>query len=239
MLTPEEIEELNRIRREKDLTSAEVKMAATMIYRGALQSALADETLTPEEDQMLNRLQLQLGLAEKDLGEDVNRLARLRLIARVGHGELPHVAPPIALDPHEVCHWVVQASLADRLDLPRRSRAELAGVKLDIHGGGPFKADGARDELRTNEEILPIDLGMLIITSRRAIFQGARRSASVVFARLETAMLFADGLTLVESGGHKLGYVLVDDAEVTGAILQQAARRRREQIKPTRRGRTA
>lgn len=239
MLTPEEIEELNRVRREKDLTSAEVRMVARTIYRGALHSALSDERLTPEEDQMLARLQLQLGLTEKDLGEDVDRLARLRLLARVERNELPLVDSPIALAPQEICHWVVQASLADRLDLHRRAHADLAGIRFDTTGIIPFNAEGARDGLRPNEQILPVDIGMFIVTSRRAIFQGARRSSSVAHARLETVTMFADGLRLIEAGGHSSGYILVEDAEVTTAILLHAARHRRAEIRPAQRGRTA
>lgn len=239
MLTHEEIEELDRVRREKDLTAAEVRMVARTIYRGALRAALNDEQLSPEEDQTLARLQLQLGLSERDLGEDSQRLARLRLLAQVSRGELPRVDSPIALAPQEICHWVVQATRADRLELPRRSRAAIAGVRLAVAGTDPFSASGTREALRPNEEILPADIGMLVVTSRRAVFQGARRSESVAFARLDHIMLYADGLRIVESGGHESGFLLVEDAEVTAAILLQAARRRREEIRPTRHGRSA
>jgi hypothetical protein len=215
-------------------------MVARTIYRGALQAALNDEHLTPEEDQTLAKLQLQLGLTERDLGEDSERLARLRLLAQVARGELPRVEPPIALAPQEVCHWVVQTTRADRLALPRRSRAAIAGIRLDVAGAQPFSAAGTREALRPNEEILPADIGMLVVTSRRAVFQGARRSESVAFARLDNVMLYADGVRIVETGGHESGYLLVEDPEVTAAILLQAARRRREEIRPTtRHGRSA
>lgn len=239
MLTHEEIEELDRVRREKDLTAGEVRMVARTIYRGAIRAALIDEQLSAEEDQTLARLQLQLGLTEDDLGEDSDRLARLRLLARVGQGELPRVESPIALDSHEICHWVVQATRAERLELPRRSRAAIAGVRLTVTGMEPFSAAGTREPLRPNEEILPADIGMLVVTSRRAVFQGARRSESVAFARLKHIMLYADGLRVIEANGHELGYLLVEDAEVTAAILLHAARHRRAEIRPVHRGRSA
>lgn len=239
MLTHEEIEELDRIRREKDLTAAEVRMVARTIYRGALRAALSDMQLSDEEDQMLARLQLQLGLTEKDLGEDSERLARLRLLASVARGELPRVDPPIPLAPQEVCHWVVQATRADRLELPRRSRAAIAGIRLDVAGADPFTASGTREALRPNEEILPADIGMLVITSRRAVFKGARRSESVAFVRLDHVTLYVDGLRAVESGGHDTGFLLVEDSEVAAAIMLHAARRRRDRVRPTQRGRSA
>lgn len=234
MLTHEEIDELDRIRREKDLTAAEVRLVARTIYKGALNAALSDEKLSPEEDQTLARLQLQLGLTDADLGEDSERLARLRLLASVDRGELPRVEPPMAMAPQEVCHWVVQATLADQLELPRRSRSAIAGVRLVAASTDPFSAAGTREALRPNEEILPVDIGMLIVTSRRVLFRGARRTRSFAYARLDHIVLYADGLRVVESGGNDSGYLLVEDAEVTAAILLRAARRRRGEIDPTR-----
>ena len=239
VLTPEETAELARIREEADLTHAEVRMAARAIYRTALRSALADTRLTADEDAALTKLQHQLGLSHADVAEDAAQLARLRLLSRVETGELPSVEAPTTLVPHEVCHWVVQASLADRLDLPGRGRVPITGIDISINGGKPFSAAGRREALKPREDILPIDLGMFIVTSRRAIFQGTRRTVSVPHARLENLRLYADGIRIDEFGHEARGFVLVDDAELTAAILLQAARHRREEIRPTRRGRSA
>jgi hypothetical protein len=238
-LTPEESAELERIRQETDLTPAEVRLVARAIYRGAIKSALADERLSPEEDRALADLQQQLGISESDMGQDVANLARLRLLARVEAGELPSVEPPIQLVPHESCHWVVQASLADRLELPGRGRPSLAGIDLPVTGRKAFTAAGKREALKPREDILPVDLGMFIVTSRRAIFQGAKRNVSVPHARLENIVLYADGIRIDEIGNEPRGWILVDDADLTAAILLSAARRRREEIRPTRRGQTA
>lgn len=238
-LTPDEVAELDKLREEKDLTQAEVRMVARAIYRRALRTALEDQRLTDVEDQNLRKLQMQLGLSETDLGDDGANLARLRLLGRVARGDLPIVDAPIVLVPNERAHWVVQASLAERLDLPRRTQSAIRAVLLSVPGNGEFNAAGERDGLRSNEQILPVDLGMLVITSRRTVFQGAKRTVSVPHARLETIALYLDGLRLDEISGASRGFLLVDDAELTAAILLRAGRRRREEIKPTRRGRSA
>jgi hypothetical protein len=237
-LSPEEVEELARIRHDRAIRPEEVRMVARSIYRRALSAVLSDSRLTPEEDESLTRLQDQLGLSERDLGEDLETLARLRLLARVEGGALPTVEAPIALVPHETCHWVVQAALAERIGQQRRGRVQIAGVTQRVTGLTPFDAVGRREALRPNEEILPVDLGMFVVTSRRAIFQGARRNVTVPHARLETITLYEDGLRLAEADDNVRGFILVDDAEVTSAILLQAARRRRDEIRPAR-GRTA
>lgn len=239
VLSADELAELERIRTEKDLTRAEVRMVARATYRGLLRDALRDARLSAESDAKLSQLQAQLGLSDADLGGDVTHLSRLRLLARVEAGDLPIVDSPLPLVPHERCNWVVQGTLADEMRLPRTPRTELHGTALEVANGGPFQAGDRRSALRPNDRILPTDLGILVVTSRRTVFQGAKRTLGIPHARLERIILYADGLRLDEIGNGDGMFLLVDDAELTAAILLQAARFRRAEIRPTRSDRSA
>jgi hypothetical protein len=239
VLTPEETAELEAAQREGALTPEEVRMAALAIYRSALRDAAEDSRLTHEEDVALRRLQEQLGLSERDLGADFERLSRLRMLARIAEGNLPEVHSPVQLVPDEHCHWVVQCTLADRMSVPQTVRRELAGLPFPVMSPEPFAAIGPRDALRPADDILPNDLGALIVTSRRTIFQGARRTISVPHARTDTVTLYADGVRLEEIGQSARRYFLVEDPELACAILLQAARKRRAEIRPARPHRSA
>jgi hypothetical protein len=234
VLSPEEIEELESVRRQGALTPEEVRTAALAIYRVALRDAAADARLTADEAATLERLQVQLGLSEHDLGRDFNRLSRLRLLARVAEGNMPEVQSPVQLVPEERCHWVVQCTLADRISVPQSTRRNLNSISFRVPGTEPFAAAGERDELRPAEDILPNDLGALIITSRRTIFQGAKRTISVPHARTEAVSLYGDGIRIEEIGQAVRRYFLVDDPELACAVLLQAARQRRAEIRPAR-----
>ncbi|HEX6135157.1 MAG TPA: hypothetical protein VFZ24_14410 [Longimicrobiales bacterium] len=239
VLTPEELSELEAVRAEGDLTPDEVRVAALAIYRGALRDAAADARLTAEEDATLKRLQEQLGLEEHDLGADFAQLSRLRMLARVAAGNMPQVHSPVPLVPDERCHWVVQCTLAERIPLPHATRRALAGNSFLVLGRDPFEATGPRDTLRPAEDILPNDIGVLVVTSRRTIFQGAKRTISIPHARLEHLKLYADGIRLEEIAQTSRRYFLLDDPELACAILLQAARTRRDEIRPARPHRTA
>jgi hypothetical protein len=234
VITTEELAELEAVRKGGALTPGEVRMAALAIYRGALRDAAADSRLTPDEDAALRRLQEQLGLSERDLGADFARLSRLRMLARIAEGNLLEVHSPVQLVPDERCHWVVQCTLADRMAAQHGPRREPRGLVFTILSAEPFAADSQRDPLRPAEDILPNDLGVLIVTSRRTIFQGARRTISVPHARTEHLALYADGVRIEEIGQSARRYFLVDDPELACAILLQAARRRRAEIRPAR-----
>jgi hypothetical protein len=233
VLTPDEIAELDRLRTEKDLTPLEVRMVARATYRTILREAMKDERLTDDEDRTLRELQTQLDLGDHDLeAPDRVQLSRLRTLARLERGQLPVIESPVDLVPHEKAHWVVQAAFAERLDLPTPGRRQLRGVTLTLDDDAPFHAGPGRDALRPAEDILPSDLGILVLTSRRTIFQGAKRRISIAHARLQSITVFADGLRLDEPGRDERGYFLADDAELTAAVLLHAARKRRREIRP-------
>jgi hypothetical protein len=233
VLTPDEIAELDRLRTEKELTPLEVRMVARATYRTILREAMKDERLTDDEDRSLRTLQTQLGLSDRDIeGPDRVQLSRLRTLARLEQGQLPVIESPVDLVPHEKAHWVVQAAFAERLDIPTPGRRSLRGVSLSLEDDTPFHAEPGRDALRPAEDILPSDLGILVVTSRRTIFQGAKRRVTIAHARLQAITVFADGLRLDEPGRDARGYFLADDAELTAAVLLYAARKRRREIRP-------
>jgi hypothetical protein len=145
----------------------------------------------------------------------------------------------VPLVPDERCHWVVQCTLAERISLPNQARHALAGMAFQVMSAEPFAADVRRDALRPAADVLPSDIGVLIITSRRTIFQGARRTVSVPHARAEVLKLYADGLRLEEIAQTGRRYFLTEDPELACAILLQAARTRRTEIRPARAHRSA
>jgi len=231
ILTPEEARELEAVRREGDLTEAEVRMVALSLYRRALQQVAADWRLTPEEEAALARLREQLGLSEADLAADADQLRRLRLIAQVERGELPEVASPVALAPGETCHWAVRASLCTRLGIGARHGVGPAGEQFLVAGSEPFQVRGRREALGADPAVLPVDLGMLVVTSRRTIFRGAKRRLDLPHLRLHSLTLYADGVGLVLAGAPARRHdFLADDPELTAAILLRAARLRQGQV---------
>jgi hypothetical protein len=107
-----------------------------------------------------------------------------------------------------------------------------------VDGSTPFFVSGARDLLAPREDVLPLDSGMLMITSRRLLFRGARKTIAMNHIRLAYIDLYADGVRNEEDEGASQLY-LVDDAELTAAILLAAARHRLAELRGAAPGRTA
>ena len=231
VLTEEEADELASLRQDHALSEAEVRMVALTIYRRALSNAMADSRITSDEDATLRRLQKLLALNEDDLRADRQQMQRVHLLARIERGELPKVNAPLQLDPGEVCHWVIQARLAQKLTIPGAARPPLAQLSYAIDDNHPFHVDGARDILSTSEEVLPLDLGMFVVTSRRTLFRGARRSHALPHIKLDRIAVYADGLKLESSEAEPNHLYLLDDAELSAAILLAAARARKAEVR--------
>src|SRR5262245_8889907 len=90
ILTDAEATELETVRKEGSLSEAEVRMVAVSLYRRALNDAVADARITEQEDATLQRLREQLALSDADLAKDVEQLQRIRVLAGVERGDLPH-----------------------------------------------------------------------------------------------------------------------------------------------------
>jgi hypothetical protein len=230
ILTEDEERELETVRERRDLSDHEVRMVAVSLYRRALKDAISDARITEEEDETLQRMRTQLGLSDTDLADDVKQLQRIRVLAGVERGELPKMNPPLDLAEGEVAHWAVHARLAEKLIVPGR-RTYLRSINLDVPGHTPFAATGERSVLATSTEILPIDTGLLVVTNRRAIFEGARRNLSVPHMKLQTIALFQDSVALDETDPANTSFFLVPDPELTAAILLCAARKRQIELK--------
>jgi hypothetical protein len=231
VLTEEEADRLANVREDQQLSEAEVTMVALTIYRRALRNAMADARVTSDEDKTLQRLQKLLNLSEADLRDDRDQMQRVHLLARIERGELPKVNAPVQLDGSEVCHWVVQARLAQKLTIPGPARPPLARHSFQVDAHTPFHVSGERAQLQNSDEILPLDIGMLLITSRRTLFRGARKTAALPHVKLDTLELYADGIRLGTAVDGTGLLFLVDDAELTAAILLTAARARRTELK--------
>ena len=230
VLTEEEAEELDNMRQENALSEAEVRMVALTLYRRALGNAMADSRITADEEATLRRLQKLLALSDADLREDRQQVQRVHLLARVERGDLPMVDAPIALDPGERCHWVVQARLAQKLTLPGPLRPPLAHLRFRVDDDAAFLIEDARDQLASSEEIMPLDLGMLVVTSRRTLFRGARRELAAPHVKLEAIAIFGDAIRLENMDTEPNLLFLLDDPELSAAILLSAARLRRAEL---------
>ncbi len=223
VLTPDEVAQLERLRAEGALSDAEVRMAALAVYRRALGAAMADARVTEDEAATLHHMQELLGLSERDLAADAAHVRRMRLLAQIERGELPNVDAPVQLPLDEAGHWTVQATLCERIAYSNRPPTDPRALLFEVGSAKPFSAAGERETLGTSSSVMPVDLGVLVITGRALRFQGARSNLVILLTRLRRVALFRDGVRLDLADPIASRYLLVADPELTAAVLLLAA----------------
>ncbi len=224
VLTPEEVRHLEQLRSDGALSDAEARMAALAVYRRALGAVMADSRVTPDEDATLLQMQQLLGLTERDLAGDAAHLRRMRLLAQVELGQLPDVDAPFDLPPGETGHWTVQATLCERIAYMSSPPTEPQHLLFVAGEDEAFSAAGDRDTLGTCSSVMPVDLGVLVLTNRALRFRGAKTEVVVPLTRLRRLALFRDGLRLDLADPVASRYFLAADPELTAAVLLLAVR---------------
>lgn len=230
VLTPDEVRHLQAFRAESALTDDEVRLVAQAIYRRALRDTVLDARVTAEEEAGLERLRLQLGLSAAEVESDSEQLRRVRLLSRIERGELPDVAAPVEVVAGERCHWVVHAQRVDSRAIPSAEGAAAGGLAFLVAGTEPFETFGQRGPVTGDSPPLPRELGLLVVTSRRTLFNAGRRSLNLPHVWLRAITLFRDGIRVEMTDGRPDQAFTVEDPELTGAMLLRAARRRQAEV---------
>jgi hypothetical protein len=74
----------------------------------------------------------------------------------------------------------------------------------------------------TTEELRQIDTGTLFITSKRLVFNGQSKNATVPFKKIIHFTLYQDGLQIEKESGRDPYFLGEGDVELIGVILEAA-----------------
>ncbi|HEY4027673.1 MAG TPA: hypothetical protein VGO86_14700 [Candidatus Dormibacteraeota bacterium] len=142
--------------------------------------------------------------AERKMGIDA-----LLLAARFHTGGLAEVPSPIELDAGEVAHLAVDAALAR---MPAGSRHEPSGSGSDVstaHTGLLSWVGNLRNHPAPGHGMSRIDIGALVLTSRRLLFVGSTEAVAISLDLVIDVDVFTDGLAVLQLGRESPDLFLV------------------------------
>jgi len=90
-LTKEEIDELDKKKKDFGLSEEDIKEMKSEIFATAFAVAKSDEQVTKDEERELLSIQKYLGLADDEIKSNKKELARLRLLNEIQQGNMPTV----------------------------------------------------------------------------------------------------------------------------------------------------
>ncbi len=226
-LSPGKAAELAALSKEHDIDNPgdDKTMLRREIYNKAAGGARSRGKLTEGEAAELAKIQKFLALRDDQVEKTKWDLARLRTLTEIRQGRLPTAgsqaaAQGVRLEQGELAHYHVPVETFDRPS-PGGHAGQL------VKWGAQYLSHSARGHRLPVEGAREVGAGHLIVTSRRLILKGDKRSETVEFTPAANIFLYGDGLRME----RPVGYTLLrfngasdDTAEIVGELLSALMR---------------
>ena len=225
-ITKEEISELDKKKKELELTDEDLKKMRVNIFVTAFAVAKSDRQVTKDEEQELSNIQKYLGLNDDEIQSSKKELARLRLLNEIQQGNMPTMpVTNLIMQKGEKAYWVEPAILAEEKVLRRRFEGGSQGVSFRIMKGVSYRVGGFRGHSVSETGVVAVSTGNLIITNKRIVFQGDNKSFAVKMDKILDSQLFTNGLQFSENNRSKprlIKFAQLGNHDIIGAILSYA-----------------
>ena len=230
-LTLEEVSQLDALKSAAGLSDEDIAAARIEAYCRAFAVAKADRTITDDELIDLKRLKSYLGLSDADIQSTQWELSRLRLLTEIQRGNLPTGSDAgVVLRRGEVVHWREPGSLLEERVVRRRCEGVSQGVSIRIMKGVSYRIGQQRGQLVSATGLVAVSSGDLILTSKRILFHGDRKSFAFTYEKLLGVEMYTDGVRLTADTGNPRLVRLTrpENLDVLGSVLSQLVNRASE-----------
>lgn len=225
-LSAEEIEQINQKKEEFGLTDAQLRDIKVQAFMTAYKVAAGDKRISAEEEKELQAMQEFFGLQEHEVGSTKKDLARFRLLHEIQTGNIPTVpVENIIMQKGERGLWVEPAHLVEEKVLRRRYVGGSSGASFRIAKGLSYRVGSYRGHSVSETGYVIVSTGDLILTSRRIIFRGDKKSFAIKLENLLDIQIFSNGVHFSENGRGKMRivkYAQPGNQDILGAIASYA-----------------
>lgn len=224
VLSDDELSALVARQRALGLSDEDVRFFRNELFQMALTAAAADRRVTPKEEESLERIARHFNLAGK-IERSREHLARFRLLYEIDQGNLPSVdVSGLVLQRGEVAHWAEPAAILEERVVSREYVGGSHGVSFRIAKGVSYRVGAQRGRMVSKTAVVPVSRGALVLTNKRVVFAGDRKSFSHPWARILALNLFEDGAQISSTTRSAPAVVQFENqanAEIVGAVVSQ------------------
>jgi hypothetical protein len=221
VLTDDEIEELDQLRKDLGLKDDDIKAMRMKAFQKAVEVVKSDGLFTPKEERDLEKIKGYLGVGETDVARNRTTLAKMRVLYEVQRGNLPiDEIAGLGLEPGEQTHVSVGATLHEPAGA---TRVGAPGSGPVIKAGAPYKMGAGRIGVLPEAELTQAATGAFTITNRRVMFNSGKVTFRYKYEKLVGVTIFADGFVIASDTGEPRIVKLNDrkDLELIAAIISR------------------
>ena len=231
-LSDSERERIQQAAVELGLSPDELGPLPERAFRVAAEAAVADNQVDDREIEALQRIQEFLRVAPNHADPVWHVVYQLGLATKIRAGELPGHDPEVrplldvpglVLTAGEVVHWAVPGSLLEERVVRRGYVGGSAGVNVRIVRGVSVNVGRHKGDLVSERGIVPVSDGTLVLTSKRVVFRGERKSFQLAFAKLMEYGVDGGTVRVTDAAGKSREVRLQDPSGgvVAEALLRQ------------------
>jgi hypothetical protein len=225
--TTEDIEFLNQMRMELDVSEADARKMFSetfqMLFKPAVKTVLETGRYSPADQRAL----LQIGRAfqvEVTFSQETRaRLDRARSLWSIENEPLPVLSVPLSLLRYETCFWRADAVWHE---LREHIAVTTSGGGFGIPIGGIYcQSSSFKTTITTQESLTRLDQGPLYLTNFRLIHLGDRQNRTLFLSNILRVDSYRDGVILQgDSGYHPVLELPRGDVEIFAATLARSLR---------------
>jgi hypothetical protein len=202
----DERERLDRLRKalriDEEKAAAMYGARAKEILQSRFSEMVRDKRVSDAEIETFEKSAEALG-ARIELDYSAReQVERFRTFWRIENGIFPEVDAPINLQRGEKCHFSTAATWHENRTVTKAVRYGGPAVSIRIMKGLYYRAGSYNVQRITQEEMRQVSSGTFYITSKRIIFHGDSKNASIRFSSVISYVPYSDGIEIEKTSGR-------------------------------------
>ena len=195
-ITDQELQTINSFYFDSELSQDDFNNLRTEVFVQVVHQAIADRRVVEGELNSINHLIDRLEISPDVKAWAQRQMQYYSLFALIESGApLPQGSPSgLILQKGEICHVSLPAILVEERVVSRNYQGGSRGVNLRLVKGVSFRLGQQAGQMVSQSGIVPISEGYFVITSKRLVFSGDRKSVTTPIDKLVDLHVFADGL---------------------------------------------
>jgi hypothetical protein len=204
-----------------------MKLNAAAFSKAAI-AATADDIITPKESAHLRQLMSVLSLRVDELRSENPQIVERIAISGINGGDLPEVTSPSILAKRgEIVHLERAANLMKEVAV-RQYQAGYSGFSFPVGKTGiRYRVGGSRGHsVEVGTRLNVADTGTLIVTNKRAVYVGTRKTVEMPYSKLVNLRVYSDGIQFHLSNRVNAPlFKMTSGSELVAAVVNAAAQR--------------
>lgn len=225
-LTEQELGGINIFFADSELSIEDFQKLKSSAFVQVVQKAIADKRITDQEKESVFTIAQQLDVLPEWFEWARQQIQYYSLFYYIESGGTLPVGTPqnLILQKGESCHLCIPAFLLEERVISRQYSGGSQGISIPIVKGIRYSVGKQRGSMQSIRGIVPVSEGYFIITNKRLVFSGDKKSTSTVFNKLIDLQLFNDGLKYTSTSRQKpfiVKFTRIEESEICGLIISR------------------